>query len=559
MPEDNSSGEEKGVKMNEFTEFFGLNVLNRTLPETETIDDINTQLKSESFVYIMNHLNGVKDGYLNKVEGLKLGVLEDIGKLNEFEATIGAGAGEMKDEVKHDSLFTTIDFGKPIQQLEEMMNLEFEFSNVEIIDLIGKYSMLIEFENSEYKKYKEQLLELKVCKIQVDGLYQSFGLPKMQEPVEKSISKVAMFMELLEELFNSCLNAIVQLLKDRVEHFKTLIDENVKNFRKSCSILKQDIITISETVEKEKRLVEYNKLLKDLNDLKKLHLFIIYNVKKLESIFNSCGGGIGGRGIGEFNKMTYLKIIIDNKNEWIFINDLVNDCIRHLDSTLTQVRDFKSMLNIFEFMDVHEKDLSTYQTNLLMHKLIRFEYKIHLNPINEIFHKFDVNNKGFLTKSEFQKIFKLIFPNNKNYDLNEIDTIFETNYEVIGKIRRGMEFKQFRTIVELSEFENDFSDAKVDELYEGYKVERGDDNAVVDMVINLRSDGFKAAIMKNQALVCKIFPDGGISKWFDGGRSENVCIFRDSEGGEVGDDRKDGAEEFIEFVKTLENVDLSKI
>jgi hypothetical protein len=451
----------------EFNDFFGPNILSKASAISNHDYDISLKLKIETFLVINIGIIKFKNKFLMNAEKLLFELIDLLAQFAEFE-NFNYNDGKKFEIIDDDNnnYLSDIDLNLSLIELEKQLTLnnnEFNNNDLNINEAIKKISLISNYRNSTKQKIHQQFIELKLNQLQLSELLKNFGLKEFNEPPEKSIFKISKFIELLNKSEENSFNSANDYVNNMIKNLETKINENNLKLLKSIDLIESEILKkINPILNLNDKIEKLENLKYNLLNLKKNHLRIIYLKNNLELIYSSLSYG--------FNK-TYYKFIINNQRHKIeFVQDLIDNSIKFLINLKNQKNDVYEIIKISEIAHNYENDLSLNSLNyderqlkvhLLVHKLIQNKFKFdNIDPIKVLFDENDIGSKNFLTKKEFKKAFLKAYPNTTNLGgLNEIDTIFETSYETVGKVRRGMEFKQFETIIKLGyeeEIENKF-------------------------------------------------------------------------------------------------------
>lgn len=590
----------------EFSDFFGPNILSKASAISDYHFNMPLKLKVETFLVIAVEINDVKNKFLKNSEKLLLEIVDLIGLFAEFDSFDYSNDSNKPVDLEK------LNLEDPLSTLEQQLEEEAEGQNTGVKEeaedetpveqAIKMVSFITNFRKSTKRRISEQFFELKLHKVKLNDILHSYGFDKFVEPSEKSIVKIAKFIKLLENSENSIYSNSIEFIDQKIANLKHLIDLNEQELKKRFEKVEYDLLKIGDIDSIETRLVELEHVrTTDLMNLKKLYLNSVQYKNQLELINSSLNYGV--------NKDHYKLLVNNQRSKLGFIGDCIENSVAFLNKLKNQKWEANEVLNIAKMSEKYQGELepsenSELKVHLFVHKLIQrtFHFK-NIDPTRVLFEKNDIGSKNYLTKSEFKKAFLVAYPNTiKLAGVDEIDTIFETSYEAVGKVRRGIEFPQFKAIIELG----NNSDINIDEIVkESQSTHTAEDNETVDSNsstlnklisqfdsldvdsnINLTSDLFLQAfnelstdtsrlsaddlskIKLHRTLLARIneiFPNGKYHGWFE--NNNQSCIYQDQTEDEMAI-MEDGNVNYTTDIETtglknvlyeLEKVDLSKI
>lgn len=411
----------------EFNEFFGDCALSRTQIEYSLRDRVQV----ETAVILAHNIKTLKMRHYRRSESLLLEVIELLGQFAEFEES----TVKLESSVVWGSTVTHVSASTDIVDCERSIACE-ERELPRAVNEAVKAALFCENFSIEAKqKILEEHFELDLLHKRISLLLKLHNLPPFVESLEVSTTKVSRFITLLETSESSVFAKCESFIAHQVEVIGKLIEREFANFNKHVELVMQEIVDVQNEDVLKLRTIKAT----HIANLKKIHLATVQQLRNLEDIYTSLGR--------EFDKRAYLMKINKNRRTVTFILNTIDTTIENTINAQTEYRQLHDLLDI------------TADPSLTLEEQLNAIYEstgYKLDKIRLLFDHFDTNHKGYLTKSEFKKVFVKAYPDAiKLSGEDEIDTIFETNYETVGKVRRGMEFKQFETIVKLGLAEKD--------------------------------------------------------------------------------------------------------
>lgn len=426
--------------LTEFNEFFGPNVLYKAGPLDNSIEEDNgnedklkKKLNIELFLSIISHINYLKFKLIKNCETLIIEIVELIGKFNEIECY----------DYNYDYEIRKYNC-KSFNELIEFIKIEDNNDNNDIDIFIDNISIINTFNNSTMNKIFESKLELLLLKSSLNDFLINYQLKKFKEPEQQSIEKINFLYDILIKSVNNSNNNIMSFINDKLNELNNKFEKINTNINKSLKIIENDIIeSFTKFDNYSNRKIELFNISEDLKGLYNLYL-TSYQINNYINNLNSINN--------DRTIYDYKSILIKQRNKLSFLNKFLIKSIESIKSTNEQLTNNSKLYNIIKYNDSNNN-------NNIIHSLIKNEFHIESDPIKLLFNKFDKSNKGFLTKNEFKMAFLKAYPMSKDELIeNEIDTIFETNYELMKmkKSRRGIELPQFHAIIKLGMQNNTF-------------------------------------------------------------------------------------------------------
>lgn len=413
----------------EFNEFFGECALSR-----KNVDyQLGKRMQVETAVLIAHNIKVLKRRHYRRSESLLLEVIELLGQFAEFEelTTTFEKSVVWNDTVPNTDISANTDI---VEAEEEIACEECDFP-LAISDAIRAALFCENYSIADKQKLLEEHFELDLLHKRISLLLKLHNLPPFIESLEVSTSKVSRFITLLENSESSVFAKCEEFISRQVTLIKGALEETLKKFDNKVTLLMKIIVDTDEKDTTKLRTIRTT----FITDLKRSHIQSVQLMHNLEVIHTSLGR--------EFDKRAYLMKINKNRRTISFMTETIDTLI---ENTISAQNEYQQLQNIIGIST--DKSLSQCQQLCAIYDSIGYK----LDKIRVLFDHFDTNHKGYLTKSEFKKAFIKAYPDAiKLSGEDEIDTIFETNYETVGKVRRGMEFKQFETIVKLGLIEKE--------------------------------------------------------------------------------------------------------
>lgn len=477
-------------EINGFIEFFGYNDLYKYESWNLINYDIIKKILIECYLIIVCKIIFQVNEINEKFNKINLLIDDNCQKVNEFNKL-----NELNDFNIEENL-NFLNFNSNFQKLDLIkineILIDLEFSIISNNEIIKFYKI----ENSN--KFHDKLINLKL--------------------------KVNNLINLNNKLIKISINSI----NSEIDNYQLLLNLNFKALNKAITLIKNDLLNKLSNIQ----LSDLNYFLNDLNNLKSLQLrndSILQNIENIENklidkcvFFQSDQIAVTSDeskdqsqyrteadeeeeeeedlSIIQFDKLKYFKMKKYQNKTIDYLIELINNKINQINNENQEKFDICNLINIINTTvplnsnidSKNDKDL-----HLKIHLKIRkiFKDKLNedkINSIRIIFNKFDDSNKGYLTKSEFLKCFKFIYKNCTNDE--DINEIFEMSYETIGKIRRGIEFNEFETIIKLGNKEEfGHLEDKINDI-EITKIEENEGGSVKDNKIDIKQDYFTNAI-----------------------------------------------------------------
>lgn len=601
-----SESSQKKSNCGAFSEFFGPNVLNRASAISQHDYDMSLKLRIETFIVIASKIISLKNKFLSKLETLLLEIVNLMGQFDEYENASYKDTTIISNEHFLNGLYEADDLqfkAKSLYELEKIIiNTQSEEGTTDdkiketkydltpqITEAIQNIGFIINYRKSSKYRIYEQFIELKLFQSHLSDMLDAYGLQKLTEPPEKSLGKISKFIELLNKSEFSLYSNANNYVECRLKKLNILFNDDKKSLSDAFNLLENDVLQANGIFDFENRKKEFETIKADIPGLKMLHLRTVKSFNDIEMIHSSLGRG--------FDKQSYKLIINDQRNKLNFIEDCIDKSIKFMVSLQTQTNEAEDVLKIANIAEEYSKskeiqeftmndeDKKQLNTHLLVHRLIqtKFQIKKNIDPIQVLFDKNDTGSKGYLTKSEFRKAFLVAYPNTATLaGVEEVDTVFETSYETVGKLRRGIEYEQFRAIIELGNI------GETNTLTERHPHEHHKDidkfldkinkaNVSIDLTNNMFYNSF-IELTGNHDILCDtdfnkirlhpllkdkvetIFPDFKYADWFK--HVDQSSIYQDNEECEEVDVGFGGKPRDIALKNVLydlEKVDLSKI
>ncbi|GAV29536.1 hypothetical protein PMKS-003037 [Pichia membranifaciens] len=444
----------------EFSEFFGPNILNKASAIAQHDYDMPLKLRIETFLVISARILHVKNNFLARLEKLLLEIVNLLGQFAEYESydyeKVSQSPPSSFFSAKHykpeDLKFKGRDLFELEKQITNTTEETDELSET-LQQAIKSISFVTNFRNSTRQKIYEQFIELEIYKCQLSDMLQIYGLKHFTEPPEKSFDKISRFIELLKKSEMTVYSNASDYIERNIDKIEKSFYENHSSLFDALALVESDLINANAISDFDERTKELENIMQDIPGLKELHLRTVSFWHDLEMINSSLARG--------FDKQSYKSIINEQRYKLTFLENCIDKSIKFMTSLKTQKDEASEVLNIAKTAQQYEnskamqaisKDKRQLKTHLLVHRLIqrRFHFNKNINPIQVLFDRHDNGSKGYLTKSEFKKAFLVAYPGTATLvGVDEVDTIFETSYETVGKMRRGIEFPQFKAVIEL--------------------------------------------------------------------------------------------------------------
>lgn len=446
----------------EFSEFFGPNILNKASAIAQHDYDMPLKLRIETFLVISARIVSVKNKFLARLEKLLLEIVNLLGQFAEYESydygeaahTYSSGSSRTSEDYKPEDLRFK---GTDLHELEkQMLNTTTEDNgglSETLRQAINSISFVSNFRTSTRQKVYEQFIELEMYQCKLSDMLRVYGLQHFKEPPEKSLNKISKFIDLLKKSEKAVYSNANDFIEKNIEELEKLFYENHKRLSNAFALVEGDIIHSSEISDFDDRIRELENIKCDIPGLKEFHLRTVSLLHELEMINSSLARG--------FDRQSYKSIINEQRYKLCFLEDCIDKSMKSMTVLRTQKNEASEVLKIAKIAQQYEnskelhdlsEDKRQLKTHLLVHTLIqrRFQFKKNIDPIQVLFDRHDTGSKGYLTKSEFKKAFLVAYPDTATLvGVNEVDTIFETSYETLGKMRRGIEFPQFKAVIEL--------------------------------------------------------------------------------------------------------------
>lgn len=459
----------------EFSEFFGPNILNKASAIAQHDYDMPLKLRIETFLVLSARIIHVKNNFLARLEKLLLEIANLLGQFAEYESYDyqqsfhSPSSSIFKFSTNHYKPEDLKFKGKDLFELEKQITNTTE-ENDELSETlqqaIKSISFVTSFRNSTRQKIYEQFIELEMYKCQLSDMLRIYGLQHFSEPPEKSLDKISKFIELLKKSETVVHSNADDYIERNITKMEKSFYENHSSLFNALSLVENDIVNANAIPDFDQRTKELENIMQDIPGLKELHLRTVSFWHELEMVYSSLARG--------FDKQSYKSIINEQRYKIIFLENCIDRSMNFMTSLKTQKNEASEVLTIANIAQQYEnsrelraisEDRRQLKTHLLVHKLIqrRFHFNKNIDPIQVLFDRHDTGSKGYLTKSEFKKAFLVAYPGTATLvGVDEVDTIFETSYETVGKMRRGIEFPQFKAVLELGNNSKGSEEANVD-------------------------------------------------------------------------------------------------
>lgn len=406
----------------EFNEFFG----DCAFSKKQDDYDIGKRLKVETIVLVVHNVKVLKNGYLRKCEALLMQIIELLGQFAEFDEGLDGDVEwkdidvEIDEEIDADLIVVENRIACVDTEADDHMPAKMN-------EAIQTSLFIENFRVATKQQIEEKYFELQLMKLKLAQLLQLHDFKEFIEPPEKSLDKVSKFIDLLNKSEENLAAQSETFLERQIN----LLIEEFNNTHSSIASgvvhLKKEVLAVYDDPSRLGCLKE------DILVLKKKHIHMVQTLHHLDSIHTSIAR--------DFEKRKYVMIINNQRQTIKFMVGCIDKSIKNTSFLKSEHDRVEQMLQLAETTESNT-------SNVL--KIVYKQMNYHVDKIRLLFEYHDTSNKGYLTKSEFKKAFLKAYPEaSKLSGEDELDTIFETNYETVGKVRRGMEFKQFETIVKL--------------------------------------------------------------------------------------------------------------
>ena len=426
-------------------------MLCRASPYHDHHYDISTRLRIETFFAIVLQISTQKRHFLQCAERVLLELVELLGQFAQLEANSETYA---ENGTKTDDVTLTME-DIPLDVLESKVyeDASETISKSQLCDAIAAIVFVQAYRKDNRYRLYEQLVELKLARAKLDEMLTCFSLDPFVEPEQKSIARIEMFQEMLNKSECTVQDAATSFIDNVIQSLKCKFTENHEHLSKSLNIIESDILGAhAHTVPLTERPTELHTIELELQGLRQLHIQMVYDYAKLESIHSSLGTG--------FDKQSYKSLINEQRYKLEFLQTTCKKSISSLSNIQQQIKDAKLAVSIADYTERLQRNSGGTSTSsakslkwhIVAHRLIQQQFHIteNVNPVKVLFTNNDISSKGYLTKSEFKRAFLKAYPETEALSgIDEIDTIFEASYETIGKMRRGIEYPQFKAIIEL--------------------------------------------------------------------------------------------------------------
>lgn len=413
---------------------FWFNYYNKNLQNTENLKNIqNLELIDQSSI-ISN--DNIED---NNNDQIELSIIKTNKKLLKlrFQTFIKIISIIINFKNNYNKQFLKIKL-----LIDSNLNYFKNKNNIKDLKQLKKYyDKLIEFKNSKKLIILKEIFKLKSILIELNLLLNNYNLPKFKPIFEFSISKIdEIFKELNyteDELFNYIINEFKKISNSISIEFYSISNQ----LDMELNILHCDLDTIEDdnSQDQVKNLTPiYNKL-KSLDNLFENLKIIINNLKDnfeyINDVFNNY------KFDELLNKFNYIEFDLKN------LKEIILDRLTFIDSQFAIKDDvLKILLSTYHETDSIEEEklidnlndnFKNIKVNETSNKIkIKFNQE-EINNFEKIFNKFDNGDKNYLTKNEFLKTLKYIYPNIKEDYSKEL---FEIAYENSNSILRGIKF-----------------------------------------------------------------------------------------------------------------------
>lgn len=422
-------------KGGEFVDFFGPNILSKASAISEHNYNMPLKLKIETFTVIVLDIIRLKKRYLRKVEKVLFELLEVFGEFVAYDNL------EYSDDANIPQILSVND----IESAEKLM-VNSTHINGSLNKAIESISFVENYRRSTKRRVYEQYVELQILRSQLQDVLATYHLHEFVDPPQKSIEKLTKFIELLKKsetnVYDNAqlfVNGTINKLTSKIVETSSLLNVKLDN-------LEEQILQINQSCW-ETRVQQFQSI--KMEKIYELHLKTVHYQHQLQLINTSLAKGFD---------LNSSMIINNQRNRIQFLEDCINKSLTNMKYIETQKSDAVEVLKIAEAAEKYKSEINglseddkQLKVHLFVLKLIQKKFHFqNIDPIRVLFDSHDTATKGYLTKSEFRRAFLKAYPDTEKLGgLEEIDTIFETSYEVVGKMRKSMAFPQFKAIISL--------------------------------------------------------------------------------------------------------------